>query len=121
MNGLPIEPFDYLYETSKICKKICDTDDYVDYLQQVDLSLNSLGGGNHFQEVNEDNEGNKWLLVHCGSRNFGLKTALYHQNKAKELLSKFYQEDFKNLEFLPKDMGGDEYLEDMRVAQQLPI
>lgn len=45
-------------------------------------SIGSLGGGNHFIEINEDSEGCKYLVIHSGSRNFGLQIAKYHQNKA---------------------------------------
>lgn len=34
-------------------------------------SMGTLGGGNHFIEVDEDNEGNKYLIIHTGSRNLG--------------------------------------------------
>jgi len=53
---------------------------------RVMCSLGSLGGGNHFIEIDKDDEGNLWLVVHSGSRNFGLQIAKYHQNKAKEYL-----------------------------------
>lgn len=47
-------------------------------------SLGSLGGGNHFIEINEDNKGNKYLVIHSGSRNLGLQVAKYHQDRAEE-------------------------------------
>lgn len=86
--------------------------------QRVWKSLKSMGSGNHFCELNKDEEGNVWISVHSGSRNFGLQIANYHQNKAKELMKKFFIDEYKDLEFLPKDMGGSEYLEDMFIAQQ---
>ena len=46
------------------------------------LSMGSLGGGNHFIEIGEDGQGVKWLMIHSGSRNFGLQIAQYHQKKA---------------------------------------
>lgn len=48
------------------------------------LSLGTLGGGNHFIEVNEDCEGKKYLVIHSGSRNFGLQVAKYHQKIAED-------------------------------------
>lgn len=82
--------------------------------------LGTLGGGNHFIEVNRDPEGNSWLVIHSGSRNFGLKIATYYQDKAKELMKKMFieKEEYKNLEFLPLDMGGSEYMEAMKIAQE---
>jgi RNA-splicing ligase RtcB len=81
--------------------------------------LGTLGGGNHFIEVNRDPEDNYWLVIHSGSRNFGLKIATYYQDKAKELMKKMFieKEGYKNLEFLPLDMGGNEYIEAMKIAQ----
>lgn len=46
-------------------------------------SIGSLGGGNHFIEINVDSEGNKILVIHSGSRNLGLQVATYHQKKAE--------------------------------------
>jgi tRNA-splicing ligase RtcB (3'-phosphate/5'-hydroxy nucleic acid ligase) len=46
-------------------------------------SIGSLGGGNHFIEIGQTSDGKKWLTVHSGSRNFGLKVAKYHTDQAK--------------------------------------
>jgi len=48
------------------------------------LSIGSLGGGNHFIEVSVDKDNNKWLIIHSGSRNFGLQVAKYHQKVAED-------------------------------------
>ena len=45
-------------------------------------SLGTLGGGNHFIEVDVDNDGNKYLVIHTGSRNLGKQVADIYQNKA---------------------------------------
>lgn len=45
-------------------------------------SIGTLGGGNHFIELDEDDEGNKYLVVHSGSRNLGVQVCEYWQNKA---------------------------------------
>lgn len=47
-------------------------------------SLGSLGGGNHFIEVDKDDEENYYLVIHSGSRNLGLQVAKYYQRKAIE-------------------------------------
>ena len=62
----------------KVCEDIDDINSYQRHL----LSIGSLGGGNHFLELNQDKDGFIWLSVHCGSRNFGKKICDYHQNKA---------------------------------------
>lgn len=47
-------------------------------------SLGTLGGGNHFIEYGGDDEsGEGWLAIHCGSRNLGVKVAGYWQNIAQ--------------------------------------
>lgn len=45
-------------------------------------SIGSLGGGNHFIELNEDEEGNKYLVIHSGSRNLGVRICGYYQKIA---------------------------------------
>jgi tRNA-splicing ligase RtcB len=45
----------------------------------------TLGGGNHFIELQEDEEGRLCIMVHSGSRNFGYKVARFFNNRAKEL------------------------------------
>lgn len=51
-------------------------------IDRARLSLGTLGGGNHFIEVNRDEQGRLYLVVHSGSRNLGLQVALYYQRKA---------------------------------------
>ena len=46
------------------------------------LSLGTLGGGNHFIEVDRDDEGNLYIVVHSGSRHAGLEIANYYQEEA---------------------------------------
>ena len=52
--------------------------------EYFDRAISSLGGGNHFIEIDIDDEGNKYLLIHCGSRNFGKKVCEYWQQVAKD-------------------------------------
>lgn len=47
-------------------------------------SLGSVGGGNHYLEYDEGEDGSAWLSVHCGSRNFGLKVAKYWIRQAEK-------------------------------------
>lgn len=48
----------------------------------LEKSLGSLGGGNHFIEIDIDDENNKYLVVHTGSRNLGKQVAEIYQNEA---------------------------------------
>lgn len=45
-------------------------------------SIGTVGGGNHYIELDEDVSGNQMLTVHCGSRNFGVKVCSYWENIA---------------------------------------
>jgi tRNA-splicing ligase RtcB len=82
-------------------------------------SLGTLGGGNHFIEVDEDESGEKWILVHSGSRNFGLSIANHYQRKAKDAMNQYFiGDEYKGLEFIPPGTGLDkEYLSAMTTAQ----
>ncbi len=42
------------------------------------LSLGTLGGGNHFLEIDEDEEGNQYVFVHSGSRRLGREVTEYY-------------------------------------------
>lgn len=49
-------------------------------------SLGTLGGGNHFIEVDTDEDGNKYLVIHTGSRNLGKQVADFYQDMAYDLM-----------------------------------
>lgn len=74
-------------------------------------SIGSLGGGNHFIEYGEDDEiGDGWLTIHCGSRNLGVKVANHWHNIANNP---------KRAEYIGY-LWGDSlngYLSDMIIAQ----
>lgn len=57
------------------CRKAIDID-------MANRSIGSLGGGNHFIEINEDSDGDKYLVIHSGSRNLGVKVCGYYQQIA---------------------------------------
>ena len=53
-------------------------------IKNAKLSLGSLGGGNHFIEVDVDEDGNKYIVIHSGSRHLGKEVAEYYQKMAIE-------------------------------------
>lgn len=58
-------------------------------------SIGTLGGGNHFIEIDKDDSGNLYLVVHTGSRRLGKDVAEYYQKSAYEKLNKtgnYYKE-----------------------------
>ena len=54
---------------------------------RLERSLGTLGGGNHFIEIGAASDGNKYLVVHSGSRNLGTQVAEYYQRLAVDLHS----------------------------------
>lgn len=56
-------------------------------LDRAVRSLGTLGGGNHFIEVDRDTEGKFYLVVHSGSRHLGLEVAHFYQNEAYKALN----------------------------------
>lgn len=56
-------------------------------LERAVRSIGTLGGGNHFIEVNRDEEGRLYVVVHSGSRHLGLETANYYQRIGWEKLN----------------------------------
>jgi len=49
---------------------------------KFDRSVGTLGSGNHFHELNKDNDGNYYLVIHSGSRNLGKQVADHYQKLA---------------------------------------
>jgi len=56
-------------------------------LSRAELSLGTLGGGNHFIELGRDDDGCLYLVVHTGSRHLGKQVADYYQNAAAKDLN----------------------------------
>lgn len=54
--------------------------------KRLERSIGTLGGGNHFIEVDVNEEGGKYLVIHTGSRNLGKQVAEYYQNLAVEIM-----------------------------------
>lgn len=69
--------FDKLQEL-KCYRELKDT-------KRLERSIGTLGSGNHFIEVDKDEEGNKYLVIHTGSRNLGKQVAEYYQELANQL------------------------------------
>lgn len=55
--------------------------------ERAALSIGTLGGGNHFVEINQDSEGYYYLVIHTGSRNLGKQVAEYYQKLGYDELS----------------------------------
>ncbi len=53
--------------------------------KRLERSLGTLGGGNHFIEIDEAADGTRYLIIHSGSRNLGKQVAEHYQNLAVKL------------------------------------
>lgn len=62
-------------------------------LPWIENSLGTLGGGNHFIEVDVDDKGTHYLVIHTGSRNLGKQVADYYQELAYDILYGKIQEE----------------------------
>ena len=81
-------------------------------------SIGTLGGGNHFIEVDKDDEGSLYLAIHTGSRNLGLRVAEHYQKLAyKACGGKAQSEIPYELAFLTGD-DMEDYLHDMAFMQR---
>ena len=65
-------------QTMKCYRQLRDT-------RKLERSLGTLGGGNHFIELDRDEDGNIYLVIHSGSRNLGKQVAEYYQELAIKL------------------------------------
>jgi tRNA-splicing ligase RtcB len=85
--------------------------------EQVLRQQGTLGGGNHFLEVQRDEADELWLMIHSGSRNIGLKIADHYANLARERNKQLGQPAAKDLHWLSlSDPLGRDYLHDMQWA-----
>ena len=84
--------------------------------KKATLSLGTLGGGNHFIELQKDEEGNLWAMIHSGSRNLG-KTVCDYYTKIAADLNKTWRSSVPaewKLAFLPsQSTEGKQYLKEM--------
>ena len=84
--------------------------------QSALTQIGTLGGGNHFIEIQKGGDGRIWLMVHSGSRNIGFRVANYYNRLAAELNKKWKSPVSPKwqLAYLPLDTtAGQQYLQEM--------
>lgn len=81
---------------------------------KIKQCLGTLGGGNHFIEIDKDEDGNYYLVIHSGSRHLGYAVWEYWQKVAS---SKRPQGVPEHLAWL-KDEDREKYLRDILICQQ---
>jgi len=87
-------------------------------------SLGTLGGGNHFIEIQKGDDGHIWIMIHSGSRNLGLKVANHYNKLAKEINKENFSEvpPSWDLAFLPIDsLWGQDYIREMNYCIEFAL
>ena len=115
--GFDIRKFEHQYvaevEWDNI-KGICNK-------HRAQLSLGTLGGGNHFIEADKDEEGNLYIVVHSGSRHAGLEIAEYYQEMAWRQLNGKTKADLDAMISQLKAEGRETEIEAKRVEMNAQI
>ena len=92
--------------------------------QNALISLGTLGGGNHFIEIQKGSDGHIWIMLHSGSRNLGKQVADYYDMTARMLNQKWYSSIPKefDLAFLPLDSDeGKAYIKEMNYCVEFAL
>jgi tRNA-splicing ligase RtcB (3'-phosphate/5'-hydroxy nucleic acid ligase) len=79
--------------------------------------LGTLGGGNHFIEIQKGSDNHIWIMIHSGSRNFGLQVAEKYNKAAKKLNMQWHVavDKTKDLAFLPIESSeAKKYMAEMQ-------
>ncbi|MDR0906006.1 MAG: RtcB family protein [Oscillospiraceae bacterium] len=86
-------------------------------LDRARLSVGTLGGGNHFIELDRDDDGRLYLVIHTGSRNLGKQVAEFYQKTAADALRKKNGSTDRVLAYAEGALL-DDYLHDMAIVQR---
>lgn len=78
-------------------------------------SLGSLGGGNHFIEVDVSKDGSKYLIIHSGSRNLGKQVAEIYQEKAIDQHKGIYDYEAERLKII-EELRSKDRVQDIQTA-----
>ena len=119
-------------------------------VEKLKFSVGTLGGGNHFGEINVDDDGAHYIVIHSGSRHLGIEVCRHYQNLAIKYHKALKKSDLSVIEQLKKEgrqseiaavlkasrnaqpsipddlayLEGqqlDDYLHDMKIAQEYAI
>ncbi|MDR1687230.1 MAG: RtcB family protein [Clostridiales bacterium] len=91
-------------------------------VERAKLSIGTLGGGNHFIEIDKDDDGKLYLVIHTGSRNLGKQVCDYYQNCAADEISRRAKEKGESgridrvLAYAEGELF-ENYLHDMAIVQ----
>lgn len=89
-------------------------------LERARLSIGTLGGGNHFIELNKGDDGSLYLVIHSGSRHLGVNIWKYYQDLAKKNVGITKKSKvpaaIRDLAYL-EGADFDDYINDMKIVQ----
>ncbi len=100
-------------------EKYAENEELLPLIEDGYFQVGSLGGGNHFIELQEDQEGYLCIMIHSGSRHLGKQICDYFHEKARELNKRWFSEvkEEYRLAFLPvKEKEGQQYIHWMNLA-----
>lgn len=84
--------------------------------------VGTLGGGNHFIEIQKGSDGFIWIMIHSGSRNIGFTVAKHYNQKAKDLNERWKSDTRKDLAFFPKDSEEfEDYINEMNYCIEFAL
>jgi len=89
--------------------------------QSARHQVGTLGGGNHFIEIQRGSDGYIWFMIHSGSRNLGKKVCDHYNGVAKGLNARWFSSvpPKWDLAFLPMDTeAGEQYIAEMKYCQR---
>lgn len=88
--------------------------------EKAALSLGTLGGGNHFIELDNDGEGNLYAVIHSGSRHLGKEVTEYYLNEGQKQLKANGLDVPYELTWLEGDLK-EQYLHDLQLVQDFAV
>lgn len=84
-------------------------------IEKVKRSYCTLGGGNHFIEIDQDEEGNYYLVIHTGSRSLGPMINTYYNNEGQKVLKEKGIDVPYEMTYVEGDLYT-KYIRDVRLA-----
>jgi len=128
LRNVPVGFSRHKHTQSSLTLDIANGDQFDRYEQNSELlgvleagyfQIGTLGGGNHFIELQEDDQGFLGIMIHSGSRNLGKQICDYFHTQAHELNKKWHTSvpDTHRLAFLPvTSKAGQQYINWMQLA-----
>lgn len=108
-----------LDQASENVEQYAANPELVHLIEEGYFQVGTLGGGNHFIELQQDEEGYLCIMIHSGSRHLGKEICAYFHNKARELNQRWYSQvpEEYGLAFLPVHTNeGQQYINWMQLA-----